>query len=492
MTAFMFRAVILLSSLSIFSVSAVPCDFCPDNELTSSDDYFCTELLRLARDGDLYETQEECDFNIPILANRCGCQNPSPHTPCDPCGATSLDVDSQVVLKTITEPQGQVALHESRYSCVEMIYSARNGGVSSENCQEIVIPEDGSGCGRCVETTTCNIDEALCRPSQILTASNPDNFPGASTLWSTAMTCDELIKGSREGTLLSSRGCDEFKTNIGAAFFSPRITASDYIDLSACGLQCDYDGSSILIQGRTETASGMPSDGPTAAPTLTPIEITPKKEHDASGKCLQCDFETDSAFYLYKDFGPAGVTFFEALTAPEQGAEPSDLENCYLAGVTTFDDLIGIQAVIPPEKSAYVAVYKDTIAQFEAAKSCSESYPGFVCEGETYDDMFQARGIGQARVNTDMPSRTTLCPDLEKGWFNYGTDVEIPSNVWKSGEVSYCFSGPIQNAAAVWPVEPSGNNYGDMRDVNAGRKLPGAVYKCCKPLQTCSVSTYFD
>ena len=148
--------------------------------------------------------------------------------------------------------------------------------------------------------------------------------------------------------------------------------------------------------------------------------------------------------------------------------------------------------MIPPEKSAYVAVYKDTIAQFEAAKSCSESYPGFVCEGETYDDMFQARGIGQARVNTDMPSRTTLCPDLEKGWFNYGTDVEIPSNIWKSGEVSYCFSGPIQNAAAVWPVEPSGNNYGDMRDVNAGWKLPGAVYKCCKPLQTCSVSTYFD
>lgn len=282
MNTFMFRAVILLSSLSIFSVTAVPCDFCPQNELSSSDDYFCTELLRLARDGDLYEQQEECDFNIPILANRCGCQNPSPHTPCDPCGAT-FDVDSPVVLKTITQPEGQVSLHESQYSCVEMIYSARNGGLNAENCQALLIPGAGSVCGRCVETTTCDIDEALCRPSQILTASNPDNFPGASTLWSTAMTCEELIKGAREGTLLSSRGCDEFKTNIGAAFFSPRITAADYIDLSACGLQCDYDGSTILIQGRTDAESGMPSDSPSLAPTQN-LTITAKKERVANGK----------------------------------------------------------------------------------------------------------------------------------------------------------------------------------------------------------------
>eukprot|EP00533_Pseudo-nitzschia_delicatissima_P002444 CAMPEP_0116080316 /NCGR_PEP_ID=MMETSP0327-20121206/1608_1 /TAXON_ID=44447 /ORGANISM="Pseudo-nitzschia delicatissima, Strain B596" /LENGTH=515 /DNA_ID=CAMNT_0003570995 /DNA_START=74 /DNA_END=1621 /DNA_ORIENTATION=- len=509
------RSLILLS-LAIFSANAVPCDFCPDGDIQAPDDTFCTALLRLARDGNLYEQQEECDFNIPILANRCGCKITSPHTPCDPCGG-SFDVDSHV-LKTITEPEGKVGLHESQYSCIEMLYSARNGGLDSENCEALVIPDSGSVCGRCVETTTCDIDQALCRPSQILTASNPQNYPGASTLWSTALTCDDLIKGAREGTLLSSRGCDEFKDNIGAAFFSPRINGADYIDLSPCGLQCDYDGSTLVIQGRVEAGSDMPSDGPSLAPTEMPIEVEsevaknlsiapPKKiKRNAEGNCLQCDFKDDSAFYLYKDFGLAGVTFFEALSAPANEAEckePNgqcdvkealypDLDNCYLAGVTTFDDLIGIQAVIPPEKSAYVALYKDTIAQFEVAERCSRSVPDFTnCEEETYYDMAKGRGIFQSRAD-EMPSPDALCPDLEKGWFNYGSAVEIPSSIWKNGKVSYCFSGPIQNAAAVWPVEPNGSNYGDMRDVNAGWKLPGAVYKCCKPLQTCSVSTSFD
>lgn len=201
-------------------------------------------------------------------------------------------------------------------------------------------------------------------------------------------------------------------------------------------------------------------------------------------KCLPCDVQSHSAFYLYKDFDQSGVTFFQALNAPQHQPEckdPSgqcdmkellypDLENCYLAGVTTFDDLIGIQAVIPPRKSAYVALYKDTVAQYNDAKSCSESLPDFNCETEN---------VGE---------NGTECSALKMGWFNYGSNVQIPSSIWSNGQLSYCFSGPIKNAAAVWPVEANGNNYGDMRDVNAGWKLPGAVYKCCKSLQTCNSS----
>ena len=224
-------------------------------------------------------------------------------------------------------------------------------------------------------------------------------------------------------------------------------------------------------------------------------------------KCLLCDFDNDSAFYLYKDFGQAGITFFEALSAPDHRAECEehkslcdmkeplypDLDNCYLADITTFDDLIGIQAVIPPNKAAYIAVYKDTIAQFEDAKSCSQSLSDFNCTVENYKQNlifgYEKNKDAEDTTEISIDSDKSLCPELKKGWSNYGSDIEIPSNIWENGQLSYCFSGPIQNAAAVWPVQPNGYNYGDMRDVNAGWKLPGAVYKCCKSLHTCSVST---
>lgn len=163
----------------------------------------------------------------------------------------------------------------------------------------------------------------------------------------------------------------------------------------------------------------------------------------------------------------------------------------------TFDDLIGIQAVIPPRKAAYVAVYKDVIAQFEDAKACSESLLDFNCEVEKYKQNL-VYGYGnneveydfvQGNMDSDNSNNEISCPKLREDWFNYGSDDAVPSNVWKAGQPSYCYSGPIQNAAAVWPVQPNGYNYGDMRDVSAGWKLPGAVYKCCKSLQTCSVST---
>ena len=234
-------------------------------------------------------------------------------------------------------------------------------------------------------------------------------------------------------------------------------------------------------------------------------------KYPPQNKCLLCDFENDSTFYLYKDFGQVGITFFEALSAPDHRTECkergipcdtkellyTDLNNCYLADVTTFDDLIGIQAVIPPKKAAYIAVYKDTVAQFEDAKSCSQSLPESNCVVENYKQNL-VYGYGKnkddedtARISVDFDeySEEVSCTALKQGWLNYGSDVAIPKNIWKNGQPSYCYSGPIQNAAAVWPVQPDGKNYGDMRDVNAGWKLPGAVYKCCKSLHTCSVST---
>ena len=64
----------VLLSLSIFTVRAIQsCDFCPEPATLETDDAYCNELLRLSRTGNLYKSQEECDFNLPILAQRCGC-----------------------------------------------------------------------------------------------------------------------------------------------------------------------------------------------------------------------------------------------------------------------------------------------------------------------------------------------------------------------------------------------------------------------------------
>jgi len=226
-------------------------------------------------------------------------------------------------------------------------------------------------------------------------------------------------------------------------------------------------------------------------------------------KCLSCDFENDSAFYLYKDFGKAGTTFFEALSAPDHRAdckeqddqcspkEPlyPDLDNCYLADVTSFDDLIDIQAVIPTQKAAYVAVFKDTLSQFQEAKGCNES--GMVnseCKVENYKHnlIYGTENSNNSNDGVVALSDEYVCPGLKEGWVNFGSNVPVPSNLWTNGQPSYCYSGPIQNAAAVWPVHQTGSNYGDMRDVNAGWKLTGGVYKCCKSLHTCAVSLSED
>ena len=280
MNSLVFCSTILLSLASRFSVSAVACDFCPGGE-TNSD--YCTQLLSLARDGKLYEKQEECDFNIPILNKRCGCDSiVSPHTPCDPCGA-SFDIDNHVTT-TISNPEGQFTVSKSEYSCIEMLYSARNGGVEESNCVDLSIPDNGSACGQCVETTECKIDEALCLTNQKIVASNGKNFPGPSVLWSTALACDDLIEKAREGILFSMRGCKSFIESIDAAFRPRSFGIEDLVDLSTCGLQCDYDENSSLIQGRGEFGGDASSDSPSQQESEMPsgLPSAVKGEKDMS------------------------------------------------------------------------------------------------------------------------------------------------------------------------------------------------------------------
>ena len=133
------------------------------------------------------------------------------------------------------------------------------------------------------------------------------------------------------------------------------------------------------------------------------------------------------------------------------------------------------------------------------AKECNQSSPTIgnnnACKVENYRQNL-AYGHSKRKGTEDIEesiyvsegSDQDMCPALKKGWFNYGKASAVPSNLWKKNQPSYCNVGPIQNAAAVWPVHPNGSNYGDMRDVNAGWQLTGAVYKCCKSLQTCTVS----
>ena len=266
MISFVFRLILLLS-VSIVSVRAVSCDFCPEGETISG---YCSHLLDLAREGKLYEKQEECDFNIPILNKRCGCEPiVPPHTPCDPCGGNP-DVDVPFVT-TISNPAGTLTVFENEYSCAEMLYSARNGGVDSSNCAALSMTEGGSPCGTCIETVSCDVDQSLCRPTQKLVASKKESFPGSSGLWNTALTCDDLVTQAREGTLLSSSGCDEFKSIIDATFRSG-VAGANGVDLSACGLQCDFDESSVDIQGRFGTLGGAPSLQPSQLGTANPMK----------------------------------------------------------------------------------------------------------------------------------------------------------------------------------------------------------------------------
>eukprot|EP00536_Pseudo-nitzschia_multiseries_P003771 jgi/Psemu1/8461/gm1.8461_g len=247
-------------------------------------------------------------------------------------------------------------------------------------------------------------------------------------------------------------------------------------------------------------------------------------------ECIDCLDDNDSSIYIYKDFGESGTTFHKALSAPRhcdprsrrherqyalgyigrQQSERNDdcprllypeLEGCVLAPISSFDELLRIQSVIPPEKAAYTAVHKDKLQLKKEAEECYST-----TKSNAHEDVsFEVSGSGVSRRISSENCRVEnwmeglkfgynhdedeyvakstntaneildTCQSLKVGWTNYNTGTDVPQNLWNNGQLSYCNRGPSQEAGAVWAVEPTGQNYGDLRDVSTNWMLPGAV-----------------
>ena len=239
-------------------------------------------------------------------------------------------------------------------------------------------------------------------------------------------------------------------------------------------------------------------------------------------KCFDCLDENESSMYIYKDFGRSGTTFQKAFSAPihcnDRKSKPEDcgrllypeLEGCVLAPITSFDDLLRVQSVIPPGKAAYTAVHKDQLDLKMEAVECynMKSYPGAYgvdiehssrgipglisnrnCRVENWMEGLyygnDAEGIPRLSKSKNSTTVKEPCDSIRTGWTNYKTGTIVPPSLWKNGQPSYCNKGPVQEVGAVWAVEADGQNYGDLRDVSMNWPLPGAVYKCCKTIYSC-------
>jgi hypothetical protein len=164
-------------------------------------------------------------------------------------------------------------------------------------------------------------------------------FPGRSNLWSTALTCEALIEGARNGDLLTGTGCNTIKNSIAAAF-QPGAIGLGVADLKMCALQCNYDKAaataseqipSIQIQtdnfliGRIGSDnlrnSDMPSDGPSLqpsdGPSLQPSELPNlQSELPSDGPSM---ITGDMIEDLSKDINLTGTT---TLTEPTMKKSP--------------------------------------------------------------------------------------------------------------------------------------------------------------------------
>ena len=247
--------------------------------------------------------------------------------------------------------------------------------------------------------------------------------------------------------------------------------------------------------------------------------------------------ENESSIYIYKDFGSSGTTFHKAFSAPlhcddnNRKRERRDkirdnkrnthgcnrllypeLQGCVLTPITSRDELLRVQSVIPPEKAAYTAVHKDRLVFKTEADKCyssnNDELDGIAIElsnkgvsgrissencrvenwmeGLTFGYNDQDENVARlTKLNNTTAKTLDPCESLKSGWTNYKTGTEVPSSLWKDGQPSYCNLGPIQEVGAVWAVEADGQNYGDLRDVSTNWLLPGAVYKCCKTIYSC-------
>ena len=219
-----------------------------------------------------------------------------------------------------------------------------------------------------------------------------------------------------------------------------------------------------------------------------------QEEEDDNKVCIiNGDLSCTSTYYVYREFENGGVTFSEALSATGYYA---DLENCVLAPVYSYSDLLAISDSIPPCKAAYTAASKDPLKTYRESKSCiQEGRVPYNCDfsplGETLgslwgDDAHAAMDIGLCSLEDwfgdDFTDGEIWCPELKQNWFNFGSSKEeIPTDVWRAGDSSYCGDGPIQNAAAAFATDyTTGKPTAVLKAVNSGEYLSGAVYKCCQ------------
>jgi len=253
-------------------------------------------------------------------------------------------------------------------------------------------------------------------------------------------------------------------------------------------------------------------------------------------QCIDCSEDNESSIYMYKDFGNTGTTFQKAFSAPlhcddrklKQKKAHSDkqrkhskgddcntlqypeLEGCVLTPITSFDELLKIQSVIPPGKAAYTAVQKDRLILNTEADKCYNDRDTYEVDVEVgkqriytptsnrncmvenwmkglsygFDDNGDDVSSNSSNLN-DATALVEPCESLKSGWTNYKSGTNVPSTLWNNGQPSYCKLGPVQEVGAVWAVEAEGQNYGDLRDVSKNWPLPGAVYKCCKTMYSC-------
>ena len=276
---------------------------------------------------------------------------------------------------------------------------------------------------------------------------------------------------------------------------------------------------------------------------LTPPLVSYFYYSGSKPKCVDCSDENESSIYIYKDFGASGTSFHKAFSAPlhcdSRGSKHEkrhgthhrkghngdcsrllypELEGCVLAPITSFDELVRIQSVIPPEKAAYTAVHKDGFALKKEAEVCYNSMKSDDLENISFtiasnglsgrissencrvENWMEGLKFGYSHHDYESVTKSTrtnntanevldACELLKLGWSNYNTGTDVPHSVWKNGQPSYCNVGPAQEVGAIWAVEPDGQNYGDLRDVSTNWLLPGAAYKCCKKIYSCFEGT---
>lgn len=209
-------------------------------------------------------------------------------------------------------------------------------------------------------------------------------------------------------------------------------------------------------------------------------------ESDAGDTC-------GSTYYVYKDFEEdGGVTFSQAHAAT---AYEADLEGCVLAPIYSYQDLVDISESIPPCKAAYTAAHKDPLRTYRESKSCFlNGRVPYNCDystlGEALESLWGGNEMGRFGscslgdwFGDDFTDGQIWCPALKSNWVNFGNKGAIPSDVWRSGDSSYCGDGPIPNAAAAFATDydlSTGEPSASLKAVNSGEYLSGAVYKCCQ------------